>query len=170
MNQTQDKTFFINFFIVMVLVVLLIVSCIILGLVFGSNISAERSEAARIAVVKNTEPVGKVRIEGDTTVMSEESMDEDQGGIAMADGDVGESTYNGLCVSCHGSGIPGIPQLGDVANWVPRIAQGNALLYEHAINGYVGESGMPMPAKGGNVSLSDEAVKAAVDYMVANSE
>ena len=43
------------------------------------------------------------------------------------------------------------------------------MLYYHAISGYTGSSGMPMPAKGGNPSLSDDDVKAAVDYMVNKS-
>ena len=56
------------------------------------------------------------------------------------------------------------------AAWAPRIEQGNDTLYEHAINGYTGSAGLPMPAKGGNQNLSDDDVKAAVDYMVANSQ
>ena len=38
------------------------------------------------------------------------------------------------------------------------------VLYANAINGYTGELGM-MPAKGGNPNLSDDEVKAAVDYI-----
>jgi len=93
------------------------------------------------------------------------------GDVAAANTDAaGKTTYNGTCVACHGSGLPGIPQLGDAAGWAPRIKQGNDTLYEHAISGYTGSAGMPMPAKGGNPSLSDDDVKAAVDYMVANSQ
>ena len=39
------------------------------------------------------------------------------------------------------------------------------MLYQHSIEGFTGEKGM-MPAKGGNPSLSDDEMKAAVDYMV----
>lgn len=82
---------------------------------------------------------------------------------------IGEKTYNGLCISCH-NGLPGIPKVGDKAAWEARIAQGIALLYEHSIKGFISEGGtIPMPPKGGNPGLSDEEVKAAVDYMVANS-
>lgn len=81
--------------------------------------------------------------------------------------DSGKKTYEGLCVNCHGIAALAamIPQAGDTAAWAPRIDKGVAVLYENAINGYVGELGM-MPAKGGNASLSDEEVKAAVDYML----
>jgi cytochrome c5 len=54
----------------------------------------------------------------------------------------------------------------DKSLWEKRIAQGKEVLYKHAIGGYTGSAGM-MPAKGGNASLKDEEVKAAVDYMVA---
>ena len=86
-------------------------------------------------------------------------------------GDVaGKSTYDSICVACHGSGLPGIPQLGDGAAWASRIEQGNDMLYKNAISGFTGSSGIPMPAKGGNPAISDDDVKAAVDYMVANSQ
>ena len=84
--------------------------------------------------------------------------------------DAGKVTYDSVCVACHGSGIPGIPQLGDAAGWTPRIEQGNDTLYQRAISGYTGASGIPMPAKGGNPDITDDDVKAAVDYMVANSQ
>ncbi|HEX7043359.1 MAG TPA: cytochrome c5 family protein, partial [Burkholderiales bacterium] len=58
------------------------------------------------------------------------------------------------------------PKFGDKAAWKDRVAQGMPTLYEHAIKGYQGKTGF-MPPKGGNASLSDNAVKAAVDYMVS---
>lgn len=78
----------------------------------------------------------------------------------------GEAIYKKACVTCHGAGIAGAPKLGDTADWGPRIAQGDALLLEHALKGFTGKKGM-MPAKGGFVTLGDDEVKAAVDYMVA---
>jgi len=42
-------------------------------------------------------------------------------------------------------------------------------LYQHAIEGYTGEAGI-MPAKGGNLALSDDNVRAAVDYMVEQAQ
>ena len=77
----------------------------------------------------------------------------------------GEEVYNGACVACHGAGIAGAPKTGDKAIWAPRIAQGMNVLYEHAIKGF-----KAMPAKGGQVALSDDEVKASVDYQVAKSK
>lgn len=83
-------------------------------------------------------------------------------------GDVGKNLYTSTCAVCHGAGIAGAPKLGDKAAWAPRIKQGAAVMYEHAIKGFMGKAGM-MPPKGG-ATASDEDVKAAVDYMAAASQ
>lgn len=78
----------------------------------------------------------------------------------------GKKIYDSTCTVCHGAGIAGAPKFGDKALWAPRIAQGVPVLYTHAIAGFTGKGGV-MPPKGGNLSLSDPDVKAAVDFMVA---
>ena len=76
-----------------------------------------------------------------------------------------ESDYNYTCAACHNLGVAGAPKVGDYAAWKDRIAQGNKVLYDHAINGYTGKQGV-MPPKGGFVGLSDNTVKSIVEYMV----
>ena len=71
------------------------------------------------------------------------------------------------CMACHATGAGGAPMVGDVAAWEPRIAKGEAALHESGVKGIAGTS---MMAKGGRADLSDEAVIAAVDYMIANSQ
>lgn len=80
----------------------------------------------------------------------------------------GESVYKQSCSACHALGIAGAPKIGDPEAWAGRIAQGMNLLYEHSLKGYNGTKGV-VPAKGGNPSLSDEKVRAAVDYMAGHS-
>nr|WP_308622191.1 hypothetical protein [Massilia sp. Se16.2.3] len=63
--------------------------------------------------------------------------------------------------------MAGAPKVADKAAWAPRIQQGTAVLYEHALKGFQGKAGV-MPAKGGS-SAPDADVKAAVDFMVASS-
>lgn len=83
----------------------------------------------------------------------------------VAENTVGKSTFNKTCALCHASGAAGAPKTGDKADWGPRIAQGKDVLYKHALEGFNGAKGA-MPARGGNTALSDDEVKAAVDYMV----
>lgn len=89
---------------------------------------------------------------------------------AVADaGAKGKEIYDGVCFVCHTPGAAGAPKLGDAVAWGPRAAQGSDVLYDHAINGFMGQAGM-MPPKGGRPDISDDDVKAAVDYMVNNSK
>ncbi len=86
--------------------------------------------------------------------------------VTGSDSDQGESIYKKSCVACHNTGAAGSPKLGDQAAWASRITQGNAILTQHAIEGYKGETGY-MPPKGGSMSLSDEEISMAVMYMVS---
>ena len=87
----------------------------------------------------------------------------------VAENVLGKSVFNKTCALCHAAGVAGAPKPGDTADWGPRIAQGNDLLYKHAMEGFTGAKGM-MPARGGNAALTDDEVKAAVDYMVGLSK
>jgi len=80
-----------------------------------------------------------------------------------------KAVYDQVCAVCHNAGIAGAPMTGDVAAWEARIAQGMAAMTANAINGFQGATGV-MPAKGGNATLSDEAVAAAVEWMVEQSQ
>lgn len=86
----------------------------------------------------------------------------------VADAALGKSIYGKTCALCHAAGVAGAPKPGDKADWGPRIAQGKETMYKHAIEGFTGAKGM-MPARGGNSTMSDDDVKAAVDYMVGLS-
>jgi len=74
----------------------------------------------------------------------------------------GKQVYDTTCMACHATGAAGAPKLGDKAAWAPRLKTGVDALYAAALKGKAA-----MPAKGGNASLPDADVKAAVDYMLA---
>lgn len=74
----------------------------------------------------------------------------------------GLQTFNKACFACHGTGIPGIPKVGDKAAWAPRIEQGKPVLVEHVIKGF-----NAMPPRGGNADLSDAEIESAVGYLIA---
>ena len=71
------------------------------------------------------------------------------------------------CEGCHGYGTAGAPIPMQPEEWRPRLAKDRATLYRHAIEGFFGEDDTMMPPRGGNDSLSDQEVRAAVDYMAA---
>lgn len=168
MSAKKDKAFFYNYSIVIGLLAVMIIIFLVLALYLGVDEDAvARKQSTKVSA--NTVPVGVVNL-----------LDEDAEAVEVATVatvatseepvEMGQRVYNGLCISCH-NGLPNIPKVGDKAAWESRIAQGMALLYEHSIKGFISEGGLiAMPPKGGNLNLSDEEVKAAVDYMVANSQ
>ena len=78
--------------------------------------------------------------------------------------DAGEKTYKAACFVCHDAGVANAPKLGDKAAWAPRIALGKEALYTTSLKGKGA-----MPPKGGRTDLSDDAVKATVDYMISKA-
>lgn len=85
-------------------------------------------------------------------------------GVSAAASPDGKAIYEKTCVACHGTGAAGAPKLGDAAAWAPRIKTGQAALVASAIKG----KGV-MPARGGNASLSNAEVQAAVSYIITQS-
>ncbi len=79
--------------------------------------------------------------------------------------DIGKTLYESNCEVCHAQGIAYAPKLADKAAWKPRIARGKEALYISVLHGTGG-----MPARGTADDASDEDIKAAVDYMIANSQ
>jgi cytochrome c5 len=120
-----------------------------------------QAKQADVEVAARIKPVGELVVAGATAVAN--------GVIPAAQAADGKGTYDKACMACHAAGVAGAPKLGDKAAWGPRIAQGNDTLYTHALKGFQGKKGV-MPAKGGNASLADADVKAAVDYMVSQGK
>ncbi len=85
--------------------------------------------------------------------------------IHAADLPNGKAIFGQSCTACHSTGAAGAPKIGDVAAWAPRIKTGPAKLYASAIKGKGA-----MPAKGGNTSLTDAQVQAAVNYIIGQSD
>ncbi len=169
MSKEQDKIFFRNFAIVTALITIAMGSFMFLGRMFGIDEEAEMERQAKrmteqaAEMVEQTAPVGEVSVAGETEEATEEMA------TTTAGGKSGEEVYNGMCIACHS--VPGIgsPVVGNAEDWAPRAAQGKDTLYNNAINGFTGPGGFMMPPRGGG-QFSDDEVKAAVDYMVSNSE
>ena len=79
----------------------------------------------------------------------------------------GRAIWLGTCEVCHANDVAGAPLVSNKAAWKPRLAKGRDALYKSAMNGLTGPMGTQMPPRGGNDKLTDDQVKAAVDYMMA---
>ena len=156
-EQMNDSTFSRLFIIMMIILALLTVTVMVLATLAASELNehldARYEQESTQSVANRLAPVGNFSAETTTAPAPVAA-------VTLS----GEEAY-ASCAACHTAGIAGAPTFGDSAQWTDRVAQGIDQLYDHAINGFQGSAGY-MPAKGGNVSLSDDSVKAAVDYMV----
>jgi len=144
------------------LVALTVIIFVVAQMVSGSGKAKTKVVAqADSEIAARIKPVGELVLASAAVVAN--------GVIPTAKAADGKATYDKACMACHAAGVAGAPKFGDKADWGPRIAQGNDTLYTHALKGFTGKKGM-MPAKGGNASLADADVKAAVDYMVSQGK
>lgn len=149
----QDSVFMRTLVIVMLSLFVLLVVIIIAAKIVAGDRTASTEPVVVAKIEQQIQPVGQVELAGAAPA-------------AAAGGKVdGAQVYQSTCFACHGTGAAGAPKAGDKAAWKPRIAQGTATLYSHALKGFKG-----MPPKGGNGSLADDAVKAAVDHLVSQSK
>ena len=81
----------------------------------------------------------------------------------------GKAVYDTNCAACHEASMMGAPKPGDKAAWSARIPQGVETMAKKSIAGFQGKVGA-MPPKGGNASLTDEAINNAVAFMVDKSK
>ena len=142
-------------------VVLFILAQILGGQSKPTDVVTASAEARAIA--ERIKPIGEV------TVNDKGPMNGIIATANAAGADKGKAVYDQSCVACHGTGVAGAPKLGDKAAWKDRVAKGNTTLYNNAIKGFQGKTGV-MPPKGGAMQLSDADVKAAVDYMVSQAK
>ncbi|AJR06999.1 cytochrome c5 family protein [Photobacterium gaetbulicola] len=114
----------------------------------GTAMAADMSDEA---IAERIKPVGSVYLEGDAPA-----------GPAVAAGPrSGDTVYGTFCAACHGTGVMGAPKIGDATDWSARIAKGNDVLADHAINGF-----NAMPAKGSCMDCSDDEIVAAINHMI----
>jgi cytochrome c5 len=165
----QDSHFFNNFSLV-----LGILFAVTLGLFAFARHIGEEHQLAQVTtdpryisgVEERLKPVAAVAVDGQDNSALEIPSGPEIKVELPADG---KAAYDVGCTICHGAGIAGAPKAGDKGAWGPRIAQGKATLYKHAIEGFNGKAGV-MPAKGGQASWPDDLVKQAVDHIVDMSK
>ena len=73
----------------------------------------------------------------------------------------GATAYKKACATCHEQGLENAPKTGDRDAWAGRSWLWEAILVEHAKQGYLG-----MPAQGDGVQLSDREISLAAEYML----
>jgi len=169
----QDSHFF-NIFS-LVIGILIVVAVLLFALarsVAGSTQAvAVYEDSQYIASVKDrVQPFVREAVAGqDNSALKIEAAPGAGASVALAVPKDGPALYQAVCSTCHATGLAGAPKAGDKSLWGPRIAQGKATLYQHALQGFQGKTGV-MPAKGGRTDLPDDLIKQGVDYLVSQAQ
>jgi len=168
----QDTHFFNVFSVVIGLLVAVAICIFVLARVVASETQDKQvlDEAQYLKSVEgHLQPAGHEAVAGqDNSALAiktdaASTQAGSAGGTAVPKS--GTEVFDQVCSTCHGAGIAGAPKAGDKGAWGPRIAKGKQTLYDHALKGFQGTTGV-MPPKGGRTDLSDDLVKQAVDHMV----
>lgn len=121
------------------------------------------------AVEERIKPVAKETVGEEQIAAAPAAVEEDAAaasdGANTEENSVGKQVYNQVCSVCHSTGMMNSPRFGNADDWAPRLEQGIETVYGHALNGL-----NMMPARGGNPTLSDDEVKAAVDFMISSAD
>jgi cytochrome c5 len=163
----QDSHFFNNFSLVLGILFAVTIGLFAFARHVGANNQGKQvTTDPRFveSVEQRLQPAAHVAVAGqDNSALKIESV-----GPAMPVAAIpanGTAAYETACSACHGAGIAGAPKVGDKGAWGPRIAQGKETLYNHALHGFNGKTGV-MPPKGGRADWPDDLIKQAVDHIV----
>ncbi len=173
-KMMSDSEFGRAFFKMIAYLTVLTLVLISLGVLTGgptdSKLRVQAEEYTQTVIAQRTQPVGTLNVgaiestQEAVETVAEETVAEETIEVAQV-GKSGQEVYDTACYICHNPGLTGAPKPGDIENWKPRIEKGIEVLYTNAISGFQGQTGV-MPPKGGNLLLSDEEVRVAVDYLV----
>jgi len=136
------------FFVGTIIVIVLLAQLATSGRIYDEDARSPDAIARRI------KPVAEVNLGAAGPAASGSTVQ----GATKADG---RTVYESTCIACHGAGVANAPKFGDKKAWATHLVHGTEHVYENALKGKGA-----MPPKGGNLTLSEAEVKAAVDYML----
>lgn len=177
--MAEDKTFILNFSAIILGLVIFTFAIIVLAIRLAGSYDSADNPSQLTTLEERITPVAAVNT-GDYVAPASSaapvaSAPASTPAVSNADGELpadavaavdtgasainGEEVYNGICAACHNAGVAGAPVPGGTMN--ERASKGLDALVASAINGI----GI-MPARGGNPSLTDEQIRASVEYML----
>lgn len=155
-NESHDKVFFKNFSLVMGGLFGIFFLCIIVARIITPEKELDAAGVAKIE--KNTAPIGEVVTDPAALEMKLAANKPARAPYT------GEQVVTKVCGACHQTGMLGAPKIGDKGEWNKRkgAAGGVDGLVKVAIKGL-----NQMPPRGGDADLSDDEIKAAIEYILS---
>ena len=155
-----DKAFLKNFGLIVVSLTVLTFVIVFVALSLGFK--EDEDIPSRIAITaERIKPVAAVYVGDEGAAAIQQAAVEAAAPVIAFEGSLdGEMIYNNVCSACHGTDDLGAPQPGSTELAV-RAENGMDSLMQNALNGL-----NLMPARGGRADLSDEQVKAVIEFML----
>jgi len=161
-EEQTDKVFIKNISIVLVLLIAFTLSIAFLARDVGFKDDTMYNPSRVKTTEERIQPVAGVYTgEAGAAAIEEAAASSGSEQKIAFDGSLdGEMIYASVCSACHASGAAGAPIPGSPAMAL-RAEKGLDVLVQSAVNGL-----NAMPPRGGRPDLSDEQIRAVVDYMI----
>ena len=161
MGQEADKAFLKNVTIVLVIMVVFTFSIVFVARNLGVQDETGENPSRDAIALERIKPVGDVYTGEDGAAAIEQAAKAAPAPAVAFDGSLdGEMIYTSVCAACHATGVANAPKPGS-AEMATRAEKGTDALIKTAIDGL-----NAMPARGGRPDLSDEQIKAVVEFML----
>jgi len=163
MDHQDDCAFLRQFSGVIAGLLALTVALIFLARYIQPEPDADANPSQAILAEQRIQPVGAVHSGEEGAAALAEAQAATLAAVpAAADVVVdGEAVYGGLCKTCHEAGVAGAPITASEQFTARLDEKGLDMLVANAINGL-----NAMPPRGGNPTLTDEQIRAAVEFML----
>lgn len=162
MDRKTDSAFLRQFSGVIAGFVVLTIALIFLARYIQPEPLEDANPSQRILAEQRITPVGAVRYGEAGAAAVAEAQAAAAEAVPAEDLVVdGAAVYGGLCKTCHDAGVAGAPLTGSEQMAARLSEKGLETLVYNAINGI-----NAMPARGGNPTLTDEQIQAAIEFML----
>lgn len=160
MDRKADSAFMRQFAGVIAGFVVLTIALIFLARYIEPEAVSDANPSQGILAEQRIAPEGSVRYGYEAA----QALAEAQAAPAASTEEVvvdGAAVYAGLCATCHAAGVAAAPIPGSEQMAAREAERGLDGMVENAINGL-----NAMPPRGGNPALTDEQIRAAVEFML----
>lgn len=162
MDRKSDSAFLRQFSGVIAGFIVLTIALIFLARYIQPEPTGDANPSQGILAEQRIAPIGAVRSGEEGAAALAEVQTAAVAAAPAADAVVdGPAVYGGLCKTCHDAGVAGAPITGSEQMAERLAANGLDGLVANAINGL-----NAMPPRGGNPTLTDEQIQAAVEFML----
>lgn len=162
MDRKTDSAFMRQFAGVIAGFVVLTIALIFLARYLQPESSGDANPSQGALIEQRIAPVGSVRSgEAGAAALAEAqsaAADAAPAGDAVVNG---AEVYGGLCKTCHDTGVADAPIPGSDLMAERLAERGLDGLLQNALNGM-----NAMPPRGGNPTLTDEQIQAAIEFML----